>query len=65
MKKILVCLLVLLLVGCVNSTSDVTDVTDVKEIIDSSVDVTVSLSDVERNLLLKTYPFNKERLENN
>lgn len=65
MKKILVCLLVLLLVGCVNSTSDVTDVTDVKEITDSSVDVTVSLSGVERNLLLKTYPFNKERIENN
>lgn len=65
MKKILVCLMALLLVGCVSSTSDVTDVTDVKEITDSSVDVTVSLSDVERNLLLKTYPFNKERIENN
>ena len=59
MRKILIWLSALLLVGCVNSTSDVTDVAD------SSVDVTVSLSDVERNLLLKTYPFNKERIENN
>lgn len=40
MKKILVCLMALLLVGCVNSKSDVADVT---EIADSSVDVTVSL----------------------
>lgn len=59
MKKILIYLMALLLVGCVNSKSDVA------EIADSSVDVTVSLSDVERNLLLKTYPFNKERIENN
>lgn len=62
MKKLLIYLLALLLVGC---ASNITETTAVKEAANSSTDVTVSLSDIERDLLLKTYPFNKERIENN